>query len=167
MHIRFSHSFSFFPISIDRDSSCQRTAVHSLSMWHRHVINVSIHCVRLFLWINWLRALQNLAIRINFNRYSQYKPDLRYHDTKIQDLSGTLFETWKFADVITDLYCVCCWVRLCDWSIQTCHYWGWESVSDSINFISAIKASNVDCVCTILTIIYHMHRYNYAVHNKN
>ena len=38
--------------------------------------------------------------------------------------------TWGLEGVL------CCQVRLCGWSIETCHYPGWESVLDSISMIS-------------------------------
>ena len=65
------------------------------------------------------------------------------------------------------ILCVVEFVSVIEASRLAYHYRGQESVSDSINFISAIEASSIDCVCTILTSVYHMHHYNYAVHNKN
>ena len=40
---------------------------------------------------------------------------------------------------------LCCWVRLCDWSIETCRYQGWESILDAISMISG---ASIGSMCT-------------------
>ena len=74
--------------------------------------------------------------------------------------------TWSSEGIL------CCRVRLCDWSIETCRCQGWESILDAISMISG--ASIDRCVRIPLTTFYHMHHYTMQllgrwsrVHNNN
>ena len=61
------------------------------------------------------------------------------------------FHNWQWSKSLEAvLRCQSC---LCDWSIETCHCRGWESVSDSISTIEALH--NIED-------LYLMHHYNYA-----
>ena len=65
--------------------------------------------------------------------------------------TAAAWPTWNLEEIL------CCGVRLCDWSIETCRYQDWESILDAISMISG--ASIDRCVRIILTTFYHMHHY--------
>ena len=65
--------------------------------------------------------------------------------------TAAAWPTWSSEGIL------CCRVRLCDWSIETCRYLGWESILDAISMISG---ASIDwCVRILLTTFYHMNHY--------